>query len=154
MIYFIQTLTAFLGSLGFSVLFNIKRTKLLIAGFGGVISWGIFLLINNFITDNEVFGYFIASMAVTIYSEIFARIKKTPTTTFLVSGIIPMIPGGALYYTMNYALKNDWEMFSKTGTYTVQLAIAIAVGIIVISTLVKLINSILKLFTKANKQKV
>ena len=33
MTYAVQMVTAFLGSMGFSILFNIRRTKLLIAGF-------------------------------------------------------------------------------------------------------------------------
>lgn len=48
---------------------------------------------------------FFAAIAVTIYAEIFARIKKTPTSTFLIVPMIPLIPGGVLYYTMSYALK-------------------------------------------------
>lgn len=153
MTYFIQVLTAFLGSLGFSVLFNIRRTKLLIAGFGGALSWGVFLLINNLVSSSEPFGYFVAAMAVTVYAEIFARIKKTPTTTFLVSGMIPMIPGGALYYTMNYALKSDWKMFSQEGMYTVSLAIALAVGIIVVSSVVRMATAVTNYIIKMKNKK-
>lgn len=43
--YALQIITAFLGSLGFSVLFNIRRTKLLIAGLGGMLSWSVYLLL-------------------------------------------------------------------------------------------------------------
>lgn len=148
MTYFIQIITACLGSLGFSVLFNVRRTKLLIAGFGGALAWGVFLLINSFISQSEPVGYFCAAMAVTVYAEIFARIKKTPTTTFLVSGIIPLIPGSALYYTMNYALKGQWNLFYQSGTYTVALALALAVGIIVISSAVRMITAVFNYIKK------
>ena len=46
-----QIVTAFLGSLGFSVLFNLRRTKLLIAALGGMLSWGLFLLLGLWFTS-------------------------------------------------------------------------------------------------------
>ena len=42
----IQIFTGFLGSLGFSILFNIRGRKLLVASLGGLISWTIFLLLD------------------------------------------------------------------------------------------------------------
>ena len=41
----IQIFTGFLGSLGFSILFNIRGRKLWVASLGGLISWTIFLLL-------------------------------------------------------------------------------------------------------------
>ena len=55
---------------------------------------------------------------------------KTPTTTFLVPSLIPLIPGGALYYTMNYALNEQWPAFADKAVYTLGLAAALALGII------------------------
>ena len=129
----IQIVTAFLGSLGFSVLFNLRRTKLLIAALGGMLSWSLFLLLGLWFSGEPI-RYFFASAFVTIYAEIFARIKKTPTTSYFVPGFIPMIPGGALYSTMKYALNADWPLFGKAAAYTVQLALGIAAGIIVVSS--------------------
>ena len=51
MTYTVQMVTAFLGSMGFSILFNIRRTKLLIAGFGGALSWGVYLLFGAVLDD-------------------------------------------------------------------------------------------------------
>lgn len=106
----IQIFTGFLGSFGFSVLFNIRGRKLWVASLGGLISWTIFLLLEP-VFQGEASRYFFAAAAVTVYSEFFARVLKTPTTTFLVSSIVPLIPGGSLYYTMNYALNEQWNLF-------------------------------------------
>lgn len=43
-----------------------------------------------------------------------ARIHKTPVTVFLVSATIPLIPGAALYRTMNWMLMKEWAKFRKT----------------------------------------
>jgi len=75
---------------------------------------------------------------------VFARIEKTPTTTFLVPSVIPLIPGGSLYYTMNFALNKQWAAFSHRGFYTLQLALSLAVGIIAVTTLTRLITVLQK----------
>ena len=73
---------------------------------------------------------------------------KTPTTTFLVPAIIPHVPGGSLYYTMKFALNQQWYDFFSRAFYTVELALALAMGIIAISSLVKLIFAILSKMKK------
>ena len=93
------------------------------------------------VLTGDAVRYFFAAAFVTVYAEIFARIKKTPTTSFLVSGIIPLVPGGALYNTMKYALNSDWLSFGETAIYTVQLAMAIAAGIMVVSSLIRVITA-------------
>lgn len=156
MTYAVQIIAAFFGSMGFSMLYNTRRTKMLISSLGGAIGWSVYLLINRFVSQSVPLAYFIAAMCITVYAEIFARVKKTPTTTFLVVGIIPMIPGGALYYTMNYAFANDIEAFFNTGMYTLKAALSLAVGIIVVSTAVRLTTAgaemIAKHFNKRNEK--
>ena len=133
----IQIFTGFLGSLGFSVLFHIKGRRLAIASLGGLISWTVFLLLESLL-PGETVRYFLASATVTVYAEIFARVIKTPTTTFLVPSLIPLIPGGALYYTMNYALNEQWQSFAAKALYTLELAAALALGIIAMTTLTRM----------------
>lgn len=139
--YALQIITAFLGSLGFSVLFNIRRTKLLIAGLGGMLSWSVYLLLGLYF-DSDPIRYFFAAIFVTVYAEIFARIKKTPTTSYLVPAFIPLIPGGALYNTMKFALHNDWQSFGDTAVYTIQLALALSAGIIVVASVMRMVHDL------------
>lgn len=146
----IQILTGYLGSLGFAVLFHIRGRKLLIASIGGLISWSVFLLLKGCF-PSEALRYFFSAAAVTLYAEVFARIEKTPTTTFLVPSLIPLIPGGSLYYTMNYALNKQWTLFAHKATYTVQLALSLAIGIIAVTTLTRMLMVLVR---KLQKQKV
>lgn len=144
----IQVLMGYLGSLGFNILFNIRGRKLFIASLGGLISWAVFLLLAP-VFPGEPIRFFFAAAAVTVYGEVFARIEKTPTTTFLVPSVIPLIPGGSLYYTMNYGLNKQWGDFSQRGFYTLQLALSLAVGIIAVTTLVRLLTLAGKKLRKA-----
>lgn len=135
----IQIIAAFVGSLGFAILFNIRGWRLVAAAMGGLISWFLFVLINKFIA-NEPIVYFIVAFAVSVYAEIMARVQKTPTTTFITASLIPLIPGGSLYYTMVHAFSGNYDEFLPRAVYTLQLAAALALGIIMSTTIARAIN--------------
>ena len=124
-----QLVTAFAGSLGFALLFNIRRDRLFPAAMGGLLAWGVYLLVDPLVAW-DVPRFFIASLALTLYAEIMARVKKSPATVFLVSASIPLIPGGSLYTTMQYAVSAQWEAFTTQGMNTLLLAGAIAGGML------------------------
>ena len=138
-----QVLMGGLGSLGFGVLFHIRKRALIIATLGGLMSWAVFLLMEP-VFPSEALRYFFAAAAVTVYAEVFARVLKTPTTTFLVPSLIPLIPGGSLYYTMNYALNEQWAAFAAKAFYTLELAVALALGMIAVTTLNRIVNVMVK----------
>lgn len=138
----LQIITGFVGSLGFAILYNIRGKRLLFAALGGLFSWGLFIIFNKII-PNEALNYFLVAFIISVYAEIMARVLKTPTTTFITTSLIPLIPGGSLYYTMTYAFETNSEKFIEKAIYTLQLASALALGIIVATTLTKLINNLL-----------
>ena len=107
--------SSFTGSFGFAALYNLHGKKLWTAGLGGLISWAVYLAVQVMIKNNFLINMF-AAMAATIYAEMMARTLKTPATIFLISSIIPLVPGGNLYYTMNYAIAKDWKLFYLYGT--------------------------------------
>lgn len=131
-----QLITAFLGTLGFGVLFNIRGRKLWLAALGGFLSWGFFLLLGLWIQSEPV-RYFLCSVLVSVYAEILARAVKTPTTTFIIISLIPLVPGGSLYYTMASALEGSGDRFVTNGVHTLSLAIALSLGIILVTSFVR-----------------
>ena len=139
----IQIFTGFLGSLGFSILFNIRGRKLLVASLGGLISWTIFLLLEP-VFQGEAPRYFFAAAAITVYSEVFARVLKTPTTTFLVSSIVPLIPGGSLYYTMASLFGGNLSNFLEKAIYTLELSVSLALGIVLVTAFAHTITRLKK----------
>lgn len=137
----IQVIASFVGSLGFAILYNLRGRKLYMAGVSGMVSWIAYLIMWNEIPS--VFAANLAAAAVaTIYAETMARILKTPVTVFLITGIIPLVPGGNLYYTMNYGLAKQWHLFSLYGQKTMLIAIAVAAGIMVASSVYGICASI------------
>lgn len=127
--WLIQLLTAFTGSLGFAVLFNVQSSRLFWAGLGGMLGWAAYLVLKSFL-GSEVLGFFLGAICFTLYSDLLARLKKTPATVFLVPAAIPMVPGASLYRAMSFIIKGQWIAFPAQILYTLFLASAIAGGIV------------------------
>ena len=138
MSYVVQIISAGIGALGFSLVFNLGKRNLLPATLGGVLAWLLYL-----ICFNGGMGYFISAVVCSafcqIYSEVFARIMRCPATVFYIPAIIPLVPGGALYYTMYYATKTEWANFRMYGCQTLQISLGIAIGASFVSALLLLI---------------
>lgn len=136
----IELSMSFIGAMGFAFVFNSKHQHLLFLGLGGVVSWASYIVAHLFL-ESVPLCYFIAAITATLYSEVFARVLKTPTTTVLIPALIPAIPGSMLYYTMLYLIKSDWQKFFTMGTDTLKVAAAIALGIASVSLVIKSIFS-------------
>lgn len=135
--YLIECVAAFVGCFGFCFLFNIHGPGMLVCALGGTISWGTFCLVAHF-RANELVCYFFATLVAASYSEIMARIRKYPAISYLVISILPLIPGAGIYYATNYLATGEMSSFAEKATQTVATAGVIAVGILMISTIVRL----------------
>ena len=134
----LNTLYASLATLGFGILFNIKGKNLIIATIGGGLSWFTYLFLMHF-HAGELLSYFIAALICSIFSEFMARVNKTPVTTFIVCGIIPLVPGMGMYNTMLEFTRGNANLGISKCLETISIASAIAVGIALVSSLTKLI---------------
>lgn len=135
----IQVICAVIGSLGFSFIFHLKRDKLLVASVGGGLTWLFYLLVVHRV-NGEFAAYFLATVFATFYAELMARVKKAPATIFVIAALIPLIPGGSLYYTMEYLMQKDMEMMRSKAAETAMLALAIAMGITIVIMLLDLFS--------------
>ena len=146
----IQIITGFLGALGFAIIYNIRGKKLVAAALGGFLSWSLFLLLGLFM-DSEPIRYLIVSMSISIYAELLARILKTPTTTFIITALIPLIPGASLYYTMSSVFGGNFEVFLGNAVSTLSLALALAVGVAIVAAGARLVIRF-KMFIKHHNE--
>jgi len=136
--YLIQLLMAYLGSLGFGILYNHRGKKLVLASLGGLLAWAVYLLVNR-LTPSPYPCAFVASAALTIYSELVARIHKTPVTGMLGTAVIPLIPGAGLFRSVSAMMLKNAEQATAQGTYTVLFAASMASGITVTTLIFRLI---------------
>ena len=91
----IQLVNAFLGALGFALLFGLHRRHLVFASLGGMITWGIYLFVHSFL-KSPFLANLIASVFAVSLAEALAHWRKCPATLFVVPSIIPLVPGSSL----------------------------------------------------------
>lgn len=137
----IELVTAFFGSLGYASLFNVRRKRIISAGIGGFIGWLSYIVSSSFIS-NEAIKYLIAAIVITVYAEKMARLKKAPATVFLISAIMPLVPGGMLYASMSYAVKEEWVRFGMKAVNTLSVALALALGMLIATSILKILRRV------------
>lgn len=135
--YLSQCLFAFVGCLGFTILFNIHFPGGLLCMLGGCLAWAVYCIATHY-GAGEYAAYFWSSLFASVYSELMARIRKSPAISYLVVSLFPMIPGAGVYYTMTYAVQGDMARFASKGMSTAAVAGILAVSILLGSTVFRM----------------
>ena len=142
--YFLPCLWAFLACVGFCVILNIRTVSgMLICCCGGALGWLVYL-VALLLGAGDLLGYFLAALAISAFAEVMARIRKCPVTGYLLISFLPLVPGAGIYYTMEYMLQGDTQMFLSQGMHTLGLAGSLAVGVLVMASAVRLVLTIQK----------
>ena len=136
---FVECLACLVGAAGFCLLFNIHNLGILFCTIGGILTW-IVHCVAIMLGAPELAAVLIASVFAAIYAEVMARRRKCPAIGYLIIGLISLIPGSSLYYTINHILKGEMSQFAQRGTKTIAIAGLMAAGILLVSTSVRMIN--------------
>ncbi len=140
----IQLVAAFVGTVGFSALFGAPRRYYLYCGLAGMAGWAVYLLVA---AGHSVVGAaFFAALTVAAISHVMARLCRCPVTVFLICGIIPLVPGGGIFWTAYYIVTEQLRMAAATGFVALKVTIAIAGGIILASGIINkcYLNSLMR----------
>ena len=134
-------LFAFSSTIGFCILFHVPKKLILGASFVGACGW---LTYTYFITSGSgsILACFAGSCIVALLSDVFSRAFKDAATIFIIPGILPLVPGANMYYTMLAILEGDVQETASIGTETILMAGAIAVALLVVASIIKLLTSI------------
>lgn len=124
---------ALCACVGFGVVFRLRGAKLALAAFGGALGWVVYR-----VCGGEILGYFVATLVISAYSEFLARRSRAPASIYLAVALIPLVPGGGIYDTMERCLAGDVTGALTAGLHTVGVAGALAIGIVVVSSLVRI----------------
>ena len=127
---FLEMFVAFAATMAFAVIFNVSRSELIFCGIAGLVAEGVYLFTLR-ISDETALAIFVASIAVTVLSRILANVRRMPVTVYLISGIISLVPGAGMYNTIS----SDYMKAMYTGVDTIKVAVAIAVGIVLVFAL-------------------
>lgn len=138
---FLQVIAAFFATLFFGILFEIPKDKLFSTGIGGGICWFCYSIL-HVMGLSTVIAAFIASFLISTYAELMARSQRTPVTIYLVTGILPLVPGGGMYSMMLAAIQQRFGDAAALGSETLQTAGVIAASIVIVSSISKIITGL------------
>lgn len=138
-----KALLCVIGTAGFCIILNVSKSTFLPAVIGGAVSAFTAALLES--NGAGLFKTILISMiALCAYSEVAARLLKTPVSVIMIPGSIPLLPGGSLYYMMSYLVHFNSDMFYHYAAETVLTGLGIALGAVIVSIAVKILAAFSK----------
>ena len=128
--YILPCFCAFWACVGFTLMFNIHGLGKLMAGVGGALGWLVYLL-----AGSTIFAAFLAAAAIGVFAEVMSRLRRCPVTGYVLVALLPLVPGGGVYYAMRHCVAGETELFLSTLLHTFGMAAALAVGAMLASSL-------------------
>ena len=114
---------------GFSVLFGLHSIDVFLASGGAAVGWAVFQSLPQ--SGSPAFATFLAAFAAGLYSEIAGWFRAKPATVYMIASIIPLVPGGGMYYMMLSTLEGNSAKSVEIGMATLMTAFSIALGLAV-----------------------
>ena len=96
----------------------------------------------------SVMACFAGACVVALLSDIFSKFMKEAATIFIIPGIMPLVPGAGMYRMMLCLIHNDIDGFAVEATQTLLSAGAIAVGLLIMGSLLKILRMITRKIKK------
>lgn len=135
----LEPLWAALATAGFAGLFGLRLRETPIAAAVGALGWAVASPIAA-ATGSTPVADLAGATAIGLAAEIVAVLRKRPASVYIACGIIPLVPGAGMYYTMlQYSRGLNLEA-QETGIATLAAALAIAAGIAVSGALARLLS--------------
>ena len=128
----VYCLFAFVACVGFCPAFNVQGMGALLCCFGGGLGWAVYLLAVS-LGGSSFAATLVAAVTVAAYSEVMARVRKCPATSYLLISLFPLVPGLTIYQAMNHGIRGDTDLFWETFFRTFGIAGCIALGLLVVS---------------------
>ncbi len=134
---------ALLATLGFCFIFHVPNRHIPIASFIGGIGW---MLYQAFLSTGTsvMISCFFAACVVGLLSDTASRLFKDAATIFIIPGILCLVPGSGMYYTMLELVNGNLEAAAATGSQTVMMAGSIALGLLVVGAVIRVFVAIVR----------
>ena len=127
----IRSIAAGLGTIAFALMFRVRKRHFVDCGVMGTITWLAYMICIK-IWNNEAIAVFVSGFAAVLASRVLAVLRRCPATVFLMTSLIPLLPGISLYRTIYYLLMGNAQISMHFGKLCFLTAFTIAVSIAVV----------------------
>lgn len=133
----IQCVFAMVACLGFVIVFNIHGYGNLLCVLGGGLTWAVYCLVQH-LGGAELLCYFLSTVFAAVFAEVMARVRKYPAISYLITSLLPLIPGAGVYYSAQQAMQGNTVGFVEYSTHTLAIAGVMAAGILLVVSAARL----------------
>ena len=144
--YISTILLGMASCIGFCLLINIHRKSIFVAAAIGGLGWLTFEILMNS-GSSKALAAFWGACVVTLISEFCSRKLKEAATVYIIPGILPLVPGAGLYYTMTEIINANYQQAATTANETFFVAGAIALAILIAGSFVRVFTALIKKIT-------
>jgi len=138
----LQTLFAVIGTIGFCILFHVPTRHIPVCGIIGGLAWCLYQVLIGYGDWRIVAATFMAAALVGFLSDVASHIFKEAATVFVIPGILPLVPGAYIFYTMQALIRDDMSATGIHATETLKLAAATALGLLVVGAVTQVLRAI------------
>ena len=138
-----QFLLALMATGGFGIIFRVPARHIPVCMIIGALGWVAFE-ISMYYYESPVLGCFLGACLVGLASQLAAKILKEATTIFVIPGILCLVPGSKIFYTMAAFLRDEIGDAAEIGTQTLMMAGAIAVGLLTVGAILRVVRSMVR----------
>lgn len=135
----VQLISCGLASMGFALFFKAAPRQSACAGIGGLINCACHTLVYQ-ATANNFTATLTGAVFVAGYAYVMSRIHRAPSTIFLTTSVMPIIPGATLFYMMHGFVQADYTFALQQTLKLFQTCLAIAFGFIIIEIITRYIS--------------
>lgn len=126
----IECAACFLATISFGILIQQPKNTLFISALIALNGYIIFIL-----SGKQLKAFFLSGLCVGLLSEAAARLLKMTTTIFLISSIIPLVPGYGLYRSVMLLAEQNYFAAMVSAAETIGGLCVIALSLTVATML-------------------
>ena len=138
-----QFALALCATAGFSVIFRVPVKHMPVCVLIGAFGW-VTYEISMYYYSSPAFGCFLGACTVGLLSNFAARRMKDAATIFIIPGILCLVPGSAIFNTMQSMLQEDFTKAAAIGLQTLMMAGGIALGLLTIGAVLRVIYALVR----------
>lgn len=125
----IHIICSFFISSSVSILNNVQKKYIYLCGFSGMITIFVYSTLNKPL--GSTVSSLIACIALSFFAHTIGYITKLPSMIFVVSGVMPILPGKILFSAINALAKNDYSHAAAFGIEALLVGFAISIGFLI-----------------------
>lgn len=139
------------GSICFAVFLSVSKRDILLSGIIGGISWVFYIFLKREL-GGIIAPYFIATLLIGFIGNALSFKNKKNALVYIIPGIIPLVPGYAMYYMMFYIVNDNYSKALESGANAIFIALSIAAALLIMGSLKIISDSFVKGLDESGRQ--